>query len=260
MNCMNRALLLLSVLTFVGAAPAIAQTQSNTVVGIIRVKVKPGQEQQWEAAFKRFRAWEHQHNYPYTSYAWSIVAGKDTGQYTFGTFGHAWKDFDSMDQFESKNGTGAEVQATFAPYTESGEVSFYEFEPDLSVTPPDPPAQPPPLSEVVFFTLKPGSMPAVTSAIKQVVAAEKKTNWPGAKSLEWYELVDGEGAQLVLTIGHQDWADFQGPTPSLPAMLTEVYGKAGANALFHEFEKHVVSESSEVIRYRPDLSYIAAKQ
>jgi hypothetical protein len=38
-------------------------------------------------------------------------------------------------------------------------------------------------------------------------------------------------------------------------MLEQVYGKSGAHAIMHQFYSHVRSESNELIRFRPDLSY-----
>jgi hypothetical protein len=43
----------------------------------------------------------------------------------------------------------------------------------------------------------------------------------------------------------------------LTEMLAQAYGKAGAQALGHEFNSHIRGTYSEIIRYRPDLSYNA---
>ena len=243
---------------FVAAAilPAGAQTHPKTIGVVVRVKVKPGEVQQWEAAVKRFHSWEHQHNIPFTYYTWSIIAGKYTGQYYIGSFGHDWKDFDSVAKLNTE--VNQEIEATVAPYTESIERSYYEFQPDVSA--PENPNQPPPFTDLTFFQLKPGGVEAVMGVIKQVASAIQKTNWPGGKSV-WYELADGgDYPQLVLATGHKDWADFQEPTPSFRSMLEKIYGKAGLEALFHLFDKNLQSERGEILRYRPSLSYIAGSQ
>lgn len=105
-------------------------------------------------------------------------------------------------------------------------------------------------------------MPPVIGAIKEVNAAIKKTHWAGADTPGgWYVLADGgEGPQIVLSIGLKNWASMQGPSLSFGDMLSEVYGKPGAKALGRSFSTHVRSVRTEIIRYRPGLSYIAASQ
>ncbi len=238
------------------ALPAGAQTQSNTIGEVIRVKVKTGQSQQWEEAVKTLVKWEHQHNIPDTIQMWSIIAGKHTGEYYVGLFGHNWKDFDALWKETDMN---KEIQATVSPYTESIERSFYEVLPDVS-SPIDPSQPPPAYESITFFQLKPGGTEDVMNVIKQVNEAIKKTNWSGRKFL-WYRLAEGgEYPQIVLSTGHQDWASFQEPSPSFDDILQQAFGKAGAKALAHEFDENLKSVRGEIIQYRPDLSYIAASQ
>jgi hypothetical protein len=244
------------------ALPAGAQTNSKNIARIYTIKAKPGEGQQWEAAFKKLEAWEHQQNLPGTLYVWSVISGENFGDYILGTFGHDWKDFDEMQARGEKVGVGKEIGETVAPYTESVTISYYAFQRDLSTTPPDPNKPPMPMSEVNFFTLKPGGLAPAINAIKQVNAAIKKTHWPGGDTPGgWYVLENGgEGPQLVLSGGLRNWAALQPPSPSFFEMLEQVYGKAGAQAIGHEFYSHVRSESNELIRYRPDLSYNAPAQ
>jgi hypothetical protein len=259
MIAMKKLSVFLAAFAVAAVLPAGAQTHPKTVAEVIRVHVRPGDGPQWEAANKRVAAWQHQHNDPVSTYAWSVVAGKHTGQYFLGRFGLNWSDFDKLDKFDSSNGFGKELQATVAPYTESIERSIYEALPDVS-SPLNPGQPPTAFSDVTFFRLKPGSMQAVMDVIKQANEAIRKTNWPGGKS-HWYRLVDGgEYPQLVLSSGHQDWADFQSPSPSFEAILNQTFGKVGAKALGHEFNEHVKSVHGEILRYRPDLSYIASPQ
>ena len=244
------------------AMPAGAQSNSKNIARIYTIKAKPGEGQQWESAFKKLEAWEHQQNLPGTLYVWSVISGDEFGEYILGTFGHDWKDFDEMQARGEKAGVGKEIGETVAPYTESVTISYYAFQPGLSITPPNLNQPPTPMSHVTFFTLKPGGMEPVMNAIKQANAAIKKTHWPGAENPGgWYALVDGgEGPQLVLSIGLKNWAGLQEPSPTFDEMLVQAYGEAGAHAIEHEFDSNVRSEYSEIIRYRPDLSYNAPTQ
>lgn len=256
---MKKVLGLLGILALAVAMPAVAQSNSKNIARVYTITAKPGEAQQWEAAFKKLEAWEHQQNLPGTLYVWSVISGENFGDYVLGTFGHDWADFDTMQARGEKVGVGKEIQATVAPYTESVKISYYAFQPDLAATPPNPNEPPTPMSHVTFFTLKVGGMEPVMNAIKQADAAIKKTHWPGAENPGgWYVLVDGgEAPQIVLSGGLKNWADLQAPSTSLAEVLTQVYGKAGAQTLEHTFNSHVRSIRSELIRYRPDLSYNA---
>jgi hypothetical protein len=241
------------------AVPAGAQTNSKNIARIYNIKAKPGEAQQLEAGMKKMGAWGHQQNLQ-PPYIWSVISGERVGEYVLGWFGHDWADFDEMQARGEKAGVDKMIAENLVPYTESVKISFYSFLPRLSS--PITPGQPPmPMSEVMFFTLKPGGMEPVMDAIKQVNAAIAKTHWKGNGPAGWYALMDGsEGPQLVLSIGHENWAGMQAPSPSLDEMLEQAYGKAGAHALEHEFNSHVRGEYSEIIRYRPDLSYNPSAQ
>jgi hypothetical protein len=258
---MRKVLVSLCFLALAVALPAGAQSQPKTIARINTIKVKPGEGQQWEAGTKRLNAWKRQENGPATTYIWSVISGGETGEYVEGSFGHDWKDFDAGRKRAVKDGFGKEVQATVVPYTELYESSYYAFQPDLS-SPVNPNQPPTPMSEVTFFTLKPGGLQPVVNAIKQTNAAMGKTHWKGVGgSAEWYVLVSGgEGPQIFFSIGLKNYAAMQSPSMSVPDMLVQAYGKAKAQTLEHTFNSHVQSEYSELISYRPDLSYIAASQ
>jgi hypothetical protein len=253
---MRRLLVFFTLMALTAAMPAGAQMPAKSLARVVNVKVKPGNVQQFEEGLKRFHAWEHQQNYPFTYYAWTIISGERNGQYILASLGHDWKDFDEVEKFTAS--AGAQVQADLAPYTESVTISYYVQRSDLSVLEPAPGASPLPFSEVITFFLKPGAEPANEEVIKEVGAAIKKSNWP-AKPAQWYQLVNGgEGDELILASGRKDWANFQPPEKTLAQMLAEVYGKDGAQALFGKFDRGLRSVRTEIARYRTDLSYIVA--
>ena len=253
---MRRLFVFLTLIALAAAMPAGAQMPAKSLVRVVTVKAKPGTGQQFEEGLKRFHAWEHQQNYPFAYYAWTIVSGERTGQYVLASFGHDWKDFDETEKFNA--GAGAQIRADLAPYTESVTISYYVQRSDLSVMASPPGGSPLPFSELTTFFLKPGADPANEDVIREVGAAIQKSHWP-AKPVNWYQLVNGgEGDELVLASGRNNWADFQPPEKTLAQMLAEVYGKDGAQALFAKFNRGLRSVRTEITRYRPDLSYIAA--
>lgn len=256
---MRRRIVSVAVLLLAAAVSVWGQSQPKTIARIYTIKVKSGEKQQWEAGLKRFIAWEHQQKMEGNTYTWSVITGTGEGEYVIGQFGHSWADFAAMQKHGEEIGVGKELQATVVPYNESVVTAYYNFLPDLSITPPDPGKPPTPLSSVTVFSLKPGGMGPVVTAIKQADAAIRKTNWGGHSNPGgWYVLVNGgEGPEIVLTNGMQDLGGMQGPATSFEAMLKSVYGKVGAAAIMRSFNRQVRSMRSEIIAYRPDLSYVA---
>lgn len=101
----------------------------------------------------------------------------------------------------------------------------------------------------------------MTAAIQQMHDASKRSNYPAAPSA-WYSLVNGGyGAQLVLVSSMKSWGDFQ-PPPSEkgPGQITETLGKQAADALFTKFADSIRETRSEILEYRPDLSYVPQSQ
>ena len=76
---MRKMAVFVSLLALALAIPAGAQSNSKNIARIIAIKAKLGEGQQWEAASKRFHAWEHQHNVPGNAYVWSVISGENQG-------------------------------------------------------------------------------------------------------------------------------------------------------------------------------------
>jgi hypothetical protein len=239
-----------------GAVPLLAQVQPKTVGEVLFVAAKPGSAADFEAATKRHMQWHRQQNDAWAWIVWVVVSGERMGQYVVGTFGHDWKDFDDRANFEKED--TANAMSLIGPYIQSLTGSFYAVRPDLSLNRPSPGGQPSAMSTVTTVLLKPGSSVEAEEAIKEINAAIKKTDWP-AKPSAWYQLLNGgEGPTLVMVTAREKWADFQPPEKEFGQMLGESYGKMGAENLFHKFYGNVRSARSEIIRFRPDLSYIPA--
>jgi hypothetical protein len=65
----------------------------------------------------------------------------------------------------------------------------------------------------------------------------------------------GELGNYTLVRPHKNWADFKDPEKSFEAMLEEVYGRVEAEKLLKVLTKTVRSETSQILKFRPDLSY-----
>jgi hypothetical protein len=113
---------------------------------------------------------------------------------------------------------------------------------------------PDPLVQVLHFQLKTGAEQEFGAALKSVHEAIQKTKW--ASTYQWYMLANGgEGPHYVLAIPMKGFADMEEPELPFPAMLEKALGPVPAKAVMASFDKTVAHQSSEIIRYRPDLSY-----
>jgi hypothetical protein len=248
--------LVFSCALLLGAVPALAQTQPKTVAEVLFVAPKPGSTADFEAAVKRHMQWHRQQNDTWAWLVWEVLTGDRMGQYVVGTFGHDWKDFDDKAKFEEED--DANAMSVIGPYIQPLSGGFYAVRPELSLTPPSPGGQPATFSSVTTVLLKPGGSMQAEEAIKEVNAAIKKSNWPAKPSL-WYQLLNGgEGPTLVMVIARAKWADFQPPEKEFGQMLGESYGKMGAENLLRKFYGSVRSYHSQIIKFRPDLSYMPA--
>jgi hypothetical protein len=108
--------------------------------------------------------------------------------------------------------------------------------------------------EVLTFRLRYGASREFNYAIKKINEAINKSDWP--VHYAWLTTVSGgEIGTYTLVLPHKNWADFKDPDKPFPAMLEEVYGRVEAGKLLKVLTKTVRSESSQILRFRPDLSY-----
>ena len=110
------------------------------------------------------------------------------------------------------------------------------------------------------FRVRYGKGSDFRSAIARVTDAAQKTKWP--QKYEWYELVSGGNVDtFVLAIPHDNWADFADNPNVKPFrdMLKEAFGQAEADSIVNQIDSSVQSETSEIIQFRPELSYLPSK-
>ena len=243
------------ILFTVAAIAALAQEKTVNIGQVFAMVPKPGMTKQFEDGRKRHMEFHRKNNDTWSWLTFQIMTGDATGTYLSTTFGHTWKDFDT---WEDKLGMAdsADSETNLMPYLAATTESIWMVMPDASNQVPTAPTSK--MLEVEHFMLKPGSEADFEYSIDKVNDAIKKSGWPGHAT--WYELMNGgEGPHYVLAIPHDNWADMAEPTPSLVAMLEKTLGRHEADMLVHGFEKSVAREWSEIVVYRPDLSYVAPK-
>lgn len=252
----NRLLSVFGAMLFVACSLA-AQEKPGTLAAIEFQKPKNGMVPQYEAGRKQKAAWHKQQNDPQPLLVWATLSGENTGAYIVGRFGQHWADFDKPaipDEADL-----AEFQKVVGTYVDSVVASYYSFLPKVS-NPPSGATMPPKFSEIVIFHVRYGKNSDFRSAIDRVYEASQKTKWP--VNYEWYVLVNGgQIGEYVLSIPRNSWADFEDKPDVKPFrdMLKEAFGQAEADSIVDRIDRSVEKETSEIIQFRPELSYLPAK-
>jgi hypothetical protein len=231
----------------------LAQEKPGVIARVGFFAPKPGMGQQFEQARKKHFEWHRNSNDSWAWYTWQVISGEHEGSYITGTFGHHWKDFDAWERLEQ--GDSENANATMGPFVQSEFTGYYAFIPAASSPMAD--TGPTKFSQVIHFYVKPSGVGPFRAAIKDGEAALAKVNWP--VHANWYELVSGgEGPEFVLAVARNSWADFEPRGKTLADAFAEVYGPEKATAMLDAVRNNTRYTYSELLRYRPDLSYIPA--
>lgn len=228
------------------AVPARAQQPSpgftaGPYARIVVLEPKPGQQSAFEAGYQRHLEWHRGQNDPWTWYGWSFVLGERLGLFVDGTFGHAATDFDAAVQPAAD---AADNAVNVAPYADFRSHGVYERLDLLSwgAALPDTSA----FLALTTYRIVPGQERAFEGAL-----AEYRSRWPREEinRYTWFRLrIGGPTAQYLLLRSV--------PTLAAAAELSDfvqagqVRGTNIAPAL-----RGVESVRSELLRYRPTLSY-----
>lgn len=233
------------------AAPVIAQ-QTPVNVGRVYVNVpKPGMANQFEEGRKRHMDWHRKQNDSWTWEMWQVATGDATGAYISITFGHTWKDFDTWDA-KYGEADAADAANNMGPYIGTATASVWQLMTEVSRPPES--MEPSKMAEAYHYMVKPDHESDFNYALHKFDEAIKKTNWPPHYLI--YVLANGgEGPHYVIVLPHNSWADMANPELSFDAMLEKAVGKHEADELTQTFNKSLAHTWSEVLVYRPDLSY-----
>jgi len=250
---MRKLLLSIAVCCLAAGVTVAQSTPPDMVCEVHLNKVKPGMTAQYEQGRAKHMAWHKSQNDSWSWTTWEITTGENTGSYLVSTCGHPWKDFDGREKFDIAD--DANATATMGASIASDTVSYFTLRTDVSAA--YAPAMPSPYLSVVFFHLKPEGLTDFRNAIKQVNDAFTKTNTPRSKSY-WYTLANGgRGPEMVLVQERQNMSEMAGASPkTVDDVMTEAYGDQGATMLT-TLRKAYYGTESELLHYRPDLSYTA---
>ena len=187
---------------------------------------------------------------------WEIISGDDTNTYIVGQPPQRWADMDTPSIPQATD--LAEYNKVIGNYVEKLVIRYYEFLPKIS----NPPDSQLPLKyeEVIAFHVKYGKDMEFEKAITRIKDAATKTNW--ANKWEWYRLSNGgSGDEWVLVLPHDNWAGFADNPNIKPVrdMVKDAFGDKEMQSIFNSLTDSVMDQTSQIIQFRPDLSYIPGK-
>jgi hypothetical protein len=170
--------------------------------------------------------------------------------------GQHWADFDKPHIPDEAD--AAEFQKVVGTYVDSVTARYYEYMPKASNPSDD--KMPAKFAEIITFYVRYGKGSDFRSAIARVSEAGAKTKWP--VNYEWYELASGgPSGVFVLVLPHHSWADFEDKPDVKPfrEMLKDAFGQAEADSIVDRIDGSVQKETSEIIQFHPELSYLPGK-
>ena len=264
---MKRLCANLGLMSVVFTTLVAAQTQAvlATDVSVAQILVQTplrGKAAEYEQGTKKYILWLKENHDKFAWYTWQVVTGKDTGSYVVGTFGHRWEDFDERDNlstFVDKN-----FDTNVATYLSSSSRTFYVLRTDLSLSPE--PKLPPKYEQLNIFSVRPEGAREFSQSIRKMNSALRQTGFKSESFLSpnsagghsrWYFMTNGgQGPQYILVTDRNSYRDFNPVETSLDDVMEQVYGKEQGDAIMSNVRRTFFHVYSELLRYRPDLSYV----
>ena len=223
----------------------------DSVTEVLRQKPRQGMVQEYEASRKKHMAWHKAQNDTWAWDVFEITTGPDTGGYLIASGNHQWKE---MEEWDAKLGDadGADSRASMGATIDSTKRAYWTQLNSISRLPAANERQP--LLTVTFYRVKPGSDAALRAAIGKVNIALDAEKFP--LHTVWYVLSNGGAGPTYAVVVPRTGLGEMAPSPSLLQVLEKHLGKPAADALAKSFYDNIVSTESEMLRRRPDLSYV----
>ena len=242
------ASVVVAALVLVPVMAVAQQPAADTVAQVNRQRV--ANPAQYEAARKKHMAWHKSQGDKWAWNVYEITTGPDTGAYLISTIGHSWADIEA---WQGKLGTAdtENAQQTMGGTIEKTETTYWSTVNAISRLPPAS-APPAPFLHVTVFELKGGQDFAMMAAVGKIKAALEAAKFP--TSAIWYRLASGGPiSNYAVVVPLPNMTAIGGP--AVATTLVSQLGEQKATALLNELFATVASTRTELLQYRPDLSY-----
>lgn len=250
---MRKAMCVVVGAALLSVAPVLAQ-KSPEVCEVAFWSAKPGAAAAWAEGRKRHMEFHKQQKDAFSWYTWEVVNGDRAGGFLTGTFDHYWKDFDGRDAFDALD--AADMAKTFVPLTASSSDGYWIHMGKASREEPGA-TGPSKYSQLTHYYVRLADVPRFEDALETITGELNKISWPMYSS--WYRLASGgDGPHYVLSTRRDSFAAFAPPEKSLNEVLTAAVGALRATELFDTIRGSTERLYSEIIQFRPDLSYVPA--
>jgi hypothetical protein len=242
--------------TLLTAVCGMAQDKPGNIAALEFQTPKNGMVKQYEEGRKQKAEWHKQQKDTQPLYVWEIVSGEQTGTYIVGRLGQHWADLDKpsvpdqADLDEYNKVIGAAVQSLVTRY--------FAYLPKVSNPGDGKPTDK--YSEIITYHVRAGKEAEFNSALARANEAIQKTKW--STSYTWLTLANGGRAgTYVLILNHKNWADFEDKPDMKPflQMLIDAFGPEEAESINKRFDASIDSITTEIDKFRADLSYLPNK-
>ena len=231
-------------------APSLLEAQNLAQVWTLKPAM--GSVAAFESAFRDHVEWRKANGETWNWTTYQVVTGPDQGDYVIRSGDHTWADFDDYDAGFGPEG-GFAYGATVMPLTASASMVITNSDTTKMRLPDD-------LDEynmlnVVTWMLKPGHEVAFNEAIDKYVTAITEADAP-----IYYVFINpvagSIGPSITAVIFEKNWAGFEEGDPSMNELMTEKYGEDGFAEIVEQLTSSIVSEETQIVRRRPDLSIV----
>lgn len=253
--------LVVGVLGFVAALSTSAQEAQSKPASLMISQedtVKAGAREQYEGGRKQLAAWHASVKDPHALVVFEVRTGEGVGNYVLVRRGLQWADLDK--ELVPGAQHQAEVDKALGDSKTKSVAKMYEEVPELgheTGTTSDRPAK---YYEIDTFHVPLSKVRLFVAAVARFREALEKSKIPMDAS--WYSLEEGgESGTWILVISHDAWASFDDPAvKSPPEILRDAFGPNEGQAVVEQIENAMGGFfTSEVVEFRPDLSYFPAK-
>ena len=247
----NKILLVIAAILILVLASSLS-AQGPPLGQNILVKPNPGQEAQWEAAYKEHLKWHADINDSWNWVTYQLMSGPNSGQFFIRTGGHEWADWDELGDKDMKD--TANYFETAGKYAASHHIWWDRTHWNLSRLPEG--GGPYKIYEFTSVKVRPDKVGDFIVVVAKYHAAFEKTSSPNVYATASTE-TGGRVGDFMFVGLHKSYASLEQNPADMAMMMEEVYGRQEAASIQEDFNACVEEMHSAIAVLREDLTYRA---